>query len=281
MLAQLFALVLSVGLLRDSWVTESFYSFGAVWGLLVAAHVGFRYMAIRSVHLPRVNLKRAKMLAATHVKGRGVGQIDEVNMNEQVLRGPEVVNPQVTIGCSLQEALISCSRKLDNAALKPLLEIYAEEEYVLTWFDDRAYVVCKKEISAKGVLRAVWQAAWLSEHYATATPAFAEHGQNESARDLNMKALTAGDEHSADSDVLRFGSDDGMQTKPELSSSSSELRRAQKHSLLKRSHAQMCDEFHDFIALVEEAGWEVSGLSLVPQGEIPLLVSKSRVCELR
>eukprot|EP00854_Cymbomonas_tetramitiformis_P031275 gene31275-39300_t len=143
-----------------------------------------------------------QMVAATHVKGRGVGQIDEVNMSEQVLRGPEAINPQITIGCSLQEALISRSRKLDNAALKPLLEIYAEEEYVLTWYDGRAYVVCKKEINAKGILRAVWQAAWLSEHSTTATPVFAEHDQIEGAHDLDVKRLAAGDERSADIDVL-------------------------------------------------------------------------------
>jgi hypothetical protein len=114
------------------------------------------------------------MLMAKHVAGEGIWRVAEVNSAEipHMVTSGDNLSPRITIGCTLEEVLLSDIRG-DTALLaeegepklgiEELLALYANEKYVLGWCasERRAYVALKEGVANEAVLRAVWQAAWL------------------------------------------------------------------------------------------------------------------------
>jgi hypothetical protein len=132
-----------------------------IWAGVQAVHVGARYLALQQLKFPTLNQKRASLLVAASVKGMALPTVAEGNRQEPMLLPTSAMRPQVTFGCSLQEAWGGPVSALQPGVLQAWLEIFEEEEHLLVWRQGHAYVVLKQGSQQGALLRALWQAAWL------------------------------------------------------------------------------------------------------------------------
>lgn len=89
-----------------------------------------------------------------------------VNGKEAYLDSGEHMRPHLRLGCALDDTL-QCHCELSTsaaaAAVQEVLELYAEEDYVLAWSAQqaRACVTLRATADTRSALRALWQATWL------------------------------------------------------------------------------------------------------------------------
>ena len=122
-----------------------------------------------------------------HIATGDILSVAQANEEEQMFSGPEAGagGLRCRLGCSLEE-LISSTSGIDSssssinsssvpssshlttttatlAELNSLIDLYAGEEYVLTWRNGTAFVVLWDTAGPVDVLRAMWQATWLHQ----------------------------------------------------------------------------------------------------------------------
>jgi hypothetical protein len=95
-----------------------------------------------------------------------VPSVAAVNGQEAFLDSGEYMRPHVRLGCALDDTLqchCEVSTSAAAVAVQEVLELYAEEDYVLAWSvqQARACVTLRATADTRSALRALWQATWL------------------------------------------------------------------------------------------------------------------------
>ncbi len=132
-----------------------------VWALVQGVHVAFRYKALSMLRFRNISQKRAAALVQAHVAGLPLPSVDQVNAQESMLVAASAVRPCVEFGCSLEEAFGSGCSAADVAQH---VALFSELPYVLVQREGVAKVLLKEQCSARELLMAMWQAAWLELH---------------------------------------------------------------------------------------------------------------------
>ena len=178
--AQMAGLAASVGVLRsleNAGVPEAVVP---VWAAIHMVHVALRYVALQKLRFPYPNFKRGASLVTTHVKEGRVITLEEANLGEPVMRGPDRSTLPCELGCSL-ETLIHLG---NSETIEDLIFLYDEERYILSLSNDsgtsRIYVCLWEDARPIDVLKAMWQTAWVDCHLAQ---------QSIEGNDLNSNSL--------------------------------------------------------------------------------------------
>lgn len=167
--AQMAGLAASVGVLRSLESAGVPEAVVPVWAVIHMVHVALRFVALQKLRFPYPNFKRGASLVTTHVKEGRVITLDEANLGEPVMRGPDRSTLPCELGCSLKalmDTLIDRGNKMDT--VEELLELYSEERYILALSKSSEkfnILVCLWEDAGPiDVLKAMWQAAWIDCH---------------------------------------------------------------------------------------------------------------------
>lgn len=158
----------------DSW--EPLVGF---WVVIQALHVALRYRALSVLRFTYINRKRAALLALDHVRGRALEGPD--SLIEPLLAPASSVGVAATLGCSIEDAWLGLTPHPQE--VQDVLQQYAGEAYALVWQQPsrHAYVLLKPDAGGRDLLRALWQAAWLTHHGT----------QGMTARDAAQRSLAA------------------------------------------------------------------------------------------
>ncbi|CAN6472581.1 unnamed protein product [Victoria cruziana] len=148
----------------------------------------------------KINLKRARILVKSHILLSVVPGCGECNKEEDILIHPSFVKPQILFGSSLSEIM---EVKGSTDELKALLELYNGEDYILSMNHQQSVEELKILVSFKvgatrvTVLRSMWQACWLFEHWEGSGNAFHQLAESlselqEGFNDFLKKLIDAG-----------------------------------------------------------------------------------------
>jgi hypothetical protein len=117
------------------------------------------------------------MLTVHHVREQAVLDVPTVNTREPLLLSGGALKPDVKVGCTLEETLTFHRQAIlpseqTGSSCRRLLELYADETYVLAWSAEsrKACVSLKENADSRSVLRALWQASWLEFHCLDSDP---------------------------------------------------------------------------------------------------------------
>ena len=177
--AQLVGIAASVALL--SWLemlgTPEYVV--PVWFAVHSSHVAFRYYSLKTLSFPWPNFKRGSMLATTYIHEGKVMSIDEIGPIEPMWDAPRKLphGTECIFGSSWSEAVGEDSvgpqsRMKETGHLlskiatnhpdtNRLLELYADEKYILTMNNDKIHIVLWMDADGRDKMRALWQACWL------------------------------------------------------------------------------------------------------------------------
>eukprot|EP00898_Chlorokybus_atmophyticus_P006550 jgi/Chlat1/6897/Chrsp52S06582 len=159
-MAELVGLLCGVLMLNNINGPNAYAEVALAWTATTLVHSALRYQALSVVKFESFNLKRTTVLLRAHVAGERLKTPQATTDRDSILLPPSLVRPRVQLGCTLSE-LVSSQRGAD---LHSLLQLYEEENYLLSWRDGVAHVALKESADDTDVLRAMWQASWLDKH---------------------------------------------------------------------------------------------------------------------
>lgn len=232
--AQLAGYASSVAVLSELEAGGSWERIVGVWALVQGLHVLLRYKTLGTLRFSSFNKKRACMLAMQHVAGQPLSNVTTINQQEPFLIAADDVLPRIVFGCSVQEAF---GEEYESAQLQGVLELYCNQQYILLWRDQRAYVLLNDDYTSEACLKAIWQAAWLEQNF-------------------RSSVLHAGP--SAEGGVAMAAPG---QTLPGDSVVASEPERPTADiKWLQQSVEQMQAQFGDFMLSAAGQGWQADGI---------------------
>ncbi|XP_057520005.1 protein root UVB sensitive 5 isoform X2 [Amaranthus tricolor] len=164
--AQLFGLALGILILDTPGLVKSYAALLSTWMSVRLFHLWLRYKSLSVLQFNTINLKRARMLAKAHVlHSEALGCID-CNRQEDILSWQRFLRPRIIFGVPFSD-VISVGRSF---TMVEIFKLYTKETYVLTvdqWQmrDFKVLVSFKVGATSLSVLRSVWQAYWLCEHW--------------------------------------------------------------------------------------------------------------------
>jgi len=236
--------------------------------------------------------KRAALLASGHVSTGQVPSIEEVNAAENILLPPSACQPRVVYGCSLDEAVPSIpsgstssgtdsshssfngangsstgsspsgdsssrSQQRQQQELAGIVQLYAGEQYLLTWHNGTAWVLLLEGAGQLDMLRAMWQAAWLEQH---GGQWLQQQQYSEAAAPLSAASSNGNTNGSLNGSSN--GSSGGAGTLPAAAAGGAQ-------QLLAASLAALHRQWPDFEQKAREQGWQLKK-AVFPQGQARL-----------
>lgn len=142
-------------------------------------------------------------------------------------------------------------------AVLPLVELYAQEHYLLGWWRGAAWVVLKPGAGPRAILRALWQAAWLEQHQKQHQHVNArEHRQSTAGRELGVELEEQGS-GSGRAECKSSGHDSST---GESGSGSNDCGSVVR--LLAASMAALHTSFEAFESEARSVGWDTSVVNL-------------------
>lgn len=129
-----------------------------LWVGVHTVHVTIRYLALRTLEFPYPNYKRGAALVRGWIEKKEIASIQQVNSQESVIQGPweGAGGVQCILGCSVSDFLSK------EFSLKEACDLYNEEKYMLSFKNGVSYVVLWDKADASDILRALYQATWLT-----------------------------------------------------------------------------------------------------------------------
>ncbi|CAN6472582.1 unnamed protein product [Victoria cruziana] len=198
--AQLIGLAIGISILGTPGLVTSYPTMVICWLSLRLLHLWLRYQSLITLKFSEINLKRARILVKSHILLSVVPGCGECNKEEDILIHPSFVKPQILFGSSLSEIM---EVKGSTDELKALLELYNGEDYILSMNHQQSVEELKILVSFKvgatrvTVLRSMWQACWLFEHWEGSGNAFHQLAESlselqEGFNDFLKKLIDAG-----------------------------------------------------------------------------------------
>ncbi|KAK8950979.1 hypothetical protein KSP39_PZI003530 [Platanthera zijinensis] len=165
--AQLGGLALGILIMDAPVLRESYHVHAFTWLSVRILHLWLRYQSLSVLKFPTINLKRARILVRSHVLYNTVPGYIDVNKEEEILTWEYFLQPKISFGVSMESMI---SKGDFDRMVKSLLELYAQENYVLSVNRDRSkvlnyYITYKVGATSLTVLRSLWQAYWLHAHH--------------------------------------------------------------------------------------------------------------------
>ncbi|XP_031485183.1 protein root UVB sensitive 5 isoform X2 [Nymphaea colorata] len=173
--AQLLGLTIGILFLGTPELATPYPMLVISWLSLRLLHLWLRYQSLMTLKFCTINLKRARILVKSHMLLSIVPGCAECNKEENILIHQSFVKPQILFGSSLSE-IIGVKGSVNE--LKALLELYDGEDYILSMSHRQSVEELKILVSFKvgatsvTVLRSMWQAYWLLEHWEGSNNAF-------------------------------------------------------------------------------------------------------------
>ena len=145
-------------------------------------------------------------------------------------------------------------------AVLPLVELYAQEQYLLGWWRGAAWVVLKPSAGPRAILRALWQAAWLEQHQTQHQHVSArEHHQPAAGRELRVEREEPGPGSTSATGHDRNSSGHDSST---VKSGSGGNDCGTVMGLLAASMAALHTSFEAFESEARSVGWDTSVVNL-------------------
>lgn len=166
MAAQLFGLALGVLVLDTPGLSESHSALALTWLSMRLLHLWLRYQSLSVLQFDSINLKRACILANSHVLRSVVPGCQECNRMENILVWPRFLKPRIVFGVALDEMIGGNSQ----FSLVRLVKLFAKESYILVvnrqqLKDFEVSVIFKEGATNTAMLRSVWQTFWLYQNW--------------------------------------------------------------------------------------------------------------------
>ncbi|XP_039013036.1 protein root UVB sensitive 5-like [Hibiscus syriacus] len=163
--AQLLGLSLGILILDTPGLVKSYPVLVSTWACMRLFHLWLRYLSLSALRFNTINLKRARILAQSHVLHSRVPGCNDCNRDENILSWQRFINPRIIFSVPMEE-MLGGGRSI--LTLKTLLRIYAREKYILTVNQHRkdfeVFVSFKAGATSVSVLRRVWQTYWLHDN---------------------------------------------------------------------------------------------------------------------
>ena len=154
----------------------------AVWScliLLLSVHLAMNRAAVRAVSLHTLNRQRTNIVFSEYLSKRKVLGPKDVSAQERIFewdgvlrwggqapigRGKVAVSLEDLLKPLLEAQTVTGSLRVKSSALSRLVEIFADDEYLL-WYDCRyriAYILLKSQASAQDQIKAWAHALWIA-----------------------------------------------------------------------------------------------------------------------
>lgn len=178
--AQLLGLALGIVLLDAPGLSTTYPLLVVTWLTMRLLHLWLRYQSLSVLQFNNINLKRARILAKSHVKHASVPGCADCNRLENILSWERFLKPRIIFGVSLEEML---GGEISVYKVKMLLKLYAREKYVLVVskqgeIDFEVFVTFKVGATSRTILRSVWQTYWLHQNCNSSTDCFDQIDQS-------------------------------------------------------------------------------------------------------
>ncbi|KAL9247023.1 hypothetical protein vseg_020494 [Gypsophila vaccaria] len=165
--AQLLGLALGILILDAPGIVSSYPALVSTWTAVRLFHLWLRFQSLSVLKFKTINLKRARILAKSHVLHSQVLGCIDCNKEEQILSWQRFLQPRIIFGVPLDQ-LVGGERSATT--LKKIFKLYTNENYVLVvhqWErrDFEVWVSFKAGATGLTALQSVWQAYWLYEHW--------------------------------------------------------------------------------------------------------------------
>ncbi|KAK9716005.1 hypothetical protein RND81_06G205400 [Saponaria officinalis] len=165
--AQLLGLALGISILDAPGIVKSYPALVSTWTGLRLFHLWLRFQSLSVLKFKTINLKRARILAKSHVLHSKVPGCIDCNKEEQILLWQRFLQPRIVFGVPVDQ-LVGDQRSA--TMVKKLFKLYTNEKYVLLvhqWERRDFEVRVSFKVGATGLtaLQSVWQAYWLYKHW--------------------------------------------------------------------------------------------------------------------
>ncbi|KAL5710290.1 Protein root UVB sensitive 5 [Ranunculus cassubicifolius] len=177
--AQLFGLALGILLLDAPGLQASYPTLALSWVSMRSLHLWLRYQSLSALRFNTINLKRGRMLVKSHVSHSTVPDCVDCNRQENILSWERFLKPRIVFGASVEEII---DGEKSSSMVKSLLNLYFKEKYILVVSQDqtdfKVFVSFKAVATSQSVLRSLWQAYWLYEHWDLSKDAYDQLSQS-------------------------------------------------------------------------------------------------------
>ncbi|XP_077221860.1 root UVB sensitive protein (Protein of unknown function, DUF647) isoform X2 [Tasmannia lanceolata] len=190
--AQMVGLTLGILVMDTTRLQTSDSTLAFTWLTMRLLHLWLRYQSLSVLRFNTINLKRARMLVNSHTLHSIVPGYVDCNREENILSWERFLKPRIIFGVPLDEMIAGKSSRSSCSAyyfllphkrailishisrfkkIKELLKLYAQEKYILVAKqcqqigDLEVCVTFKVGATSLSVLRCVWQAYWLHQHW--------------------------------------------------------------------------------------------------------------------
>ncbi|XP_058109099.1 protein root UVB sensitive 5 isoform X8 [Magnolia sinica] len=166
--AQLIGLALGILVMDAPGFLTSYPMLVFTWLSMRLLHLWLRYQSLSVLRFTTINLKRARDLVKSHILHSTVPGYGDCNKEENILSWERFLKPRIHFGVSLEEMI---GGESSSHMVKDLLELYAKEHHILVMNKPQQlreleiYVSFKVGATSMTVLRSLWQAYWLHEHW--------------------------------------------------------------------------------------------------------------------
>ncbi|PKA54588.1 glutamate N-acetyltransferase / amino-acid N-acetyltransferase [Apostasia shenzhenica] len=163
--AQLIGLALGILIMDSPWIQDSYFIHAFTWLGIRLLHLWLRYKSLYVLQFRTINFKRARILVRSHVLYDSVPGYPNANKEEELFAWEIFLQPNILFGGSM-ETMIS---EDFNPLVKALLELYAQEKYIL-FVNQRGskvlnyYVTFKVGATNLAVLKSLWHVYWLHQY---------------------------------------------------------------------------------------------------------------------
>eukprot|EP00271_Cylindrocystis_brebissonii_P003424 TRINITY_DN14387_c0_g1_i1.p1 TRINITY_DN14387_c0_g1~~TRINITY_DN14387_c0_g1_i1.p1 ORF type:complete len:529 (+),score=63.69 TRINITY_DN14387_c0_g1_i1:423-2009(+) len=273
---QLVGMGCGILLLCTTLVSSSYWHLVTMWALLRILHLCLRYRALCELRLLTLNLKRSSLLVRDHVAGGTVPGLVECNTMERILVPAWwAVQPRMLYGSSLSAALGGAKTTESAEALGALQSLYAEEDYLMVFHTpggrcsrrrQQARVVLKEGATSMALLRSLWQAEWVAQHYESLGSLSRGEDPSDDKSSLLGHASRSQDETTSqpvETQALREVKEEG----DDLTTSGPLAL-----SLLKASLHAMQKNFPEFLEAMQRKGWCTDKIVIRAPAGTPRLV---------
>ncbi|KAF3777407.1 root UVB sensitive 5 protein [Nymphaea thermarum] len=169
--AQLLGLTIGILFLGTPELATPYPMLVISWLSLRLLHLWLRYQSLMTLKFSTINLKRARILVKSHMLLSIVPGCAECNKEENILIHQSFVKPQILFGSSLSEIIGVKSSVNENYLVLPKRQL---NWYSILHFFVSFYLSFCPKVGATSVtvLRSMWQAYWLLEHWEGSSNAF-------------------------------------------------------------------------------------------------------------
>ncbi|XP_020582720.1 protein root UVB sensitive 5-like [Phalaenopsis equestris] len=161
--AQLVGLAFGILIMEAPGLRESYSMHAFTWLSMRLMHLWLRYQSLSVLKFRSINLKRARILVKSHVLYNTVPGYIDVNKEEKLLSWEHFLQPRITFGVTIESMV---PKRNFSQIVKALLELYAQEKYIL-FVNLRGskvlnyYITYKVGATSVSVLKSLWQVYWL------------------------------------------------------------------------------------------------------------------------